>query len=201
MFTFLLLLLVGTALAQESGDSVPETFIDKLDKAAGDEVDVIDKTFDKDYGEEKWDEEDLSLNEEDERMEPEISEKAEDSECPNKGTCRYHVFRQPRPFGCAHRICRCRRGNLSSIHSCSANTGLANVLKRTCLNASFVWIGVIKRNRCVPYCNVDGSSLNYANWGCGQPKRGGTWCVAMNRYTGKWVSLNCNTRLPFVCTF
>ncbi|XP_075113714.1 proteoglycan 3-like [Leptodactylus fuscus] len=211
MLRLLLLLLVGIAFAQESGDDVQENFVDKLKKVADDDGDNIqdsvdgvegeDETEDDEEDDDQCDEKDLSLTEENHQLEPNFSEKAEASECPDKGSCGYHVFCRPRFFRGAQCFCRRRRGNLSSIHNNCANHHLAGILRRTISNSAFVWIGVIKRCRHVPYRNVDGSCLNYTNWACGNPKRRRRWCVAMNRFTGQWVSLRCKTRLPFVCTY
>ncbi|XP_075071572.1 proteoglycan 3-like [Mixophyes fleayi] len=121
--------------------------------------------------------------------------------CPDKGTCSFHVFSIRRFFGRAQKICRRHRGTLSSIHSCNANNQVRCLAKRACVNQNLVWIGVRKHRRNCNYINVDRSRLNYTNWACGQRKRCGKWCTALNLSTGKWVSRRCRARLPFVCTY
>ncbi|XP_075705362.1 proteoglycan 3-like [Rhinoderma darwinii] len=201
MLSLLLLLLVGTTFAQESGDYAEENF-DQLIKVTNDEGNNFE-SFDEanDEKEDECDENGLSLSQESDNIEPDVTEKAEDAVCPDKGTCSYHVFFASRTFQRARRICRCRRGNLSSIHSYGTNNFLRRFLRKTCRNISYVWIGVWKRNTCFPYRNIDRSRLDYANWASGQRKSYGRWCVAMNLHTGQWFSLRCRTRLPFLCTF
>ncbi|XP_077113670.1 bone marrow proteoglycan-like isoform X2 [Ranitomeya variabilis] len=186
MWKLLLLLLVGTACAQESGDYEQEND-DQLIKVATNE-DNIHELLDEDNDEDELDED--------------FTEKAENEACPHNGTChQYHVFTQLHCFNKAKEICRCRRGNLSSTHSCTANSNLQQYLKINARNFSYVWIGVWKNTLCDPYSTVDGSKLNYANWACNQNKTSGRWCVAMCVNTGKWYSFGCNKRLPFVCTY
>lgn len=195
MLGLLLLLLVGTTLAQESGDYAQEN-AEELMMAANEEDDNIAETFDDAYDEEECDDKDPSL-----RIEPDATVEAEDADCPDKGKCGFHVFSSPRPFLKAQRTCRCRRGNLASIHNCGKNGYLRELVRKTCTNVTYVWIGVWKRRRCSPYRNVDRSSLNYTNWACGQRKSRGRWCTAMNTQTGQWFSFSCRTRLPFVCSY
>ncbi|XP_073537361.1 bone marrow proteoglycan-like [Phyllobates terribilis] len=199
MWKLLLLLLVGTACAQESGDYEQENN-DQLIKVDTNE-DNINELFNEDNDEDELDEEDLSLNEESDHIETDFTEKAEDAACPNKGTCGYHVFTKPRCFPRARKICRRRRGNLSSLHSCTANSYLQCFLKKSVRNSGYVWIGVWKNKSCRPYRTIDGSKLNYDNWACNQRKSRGHWCVAMCVSTGKWYSFRCRHRLPFVCTY
>ncbi|KAM4031681.1 bone marrow proteoglycan-like [Anomaloglossus baeobatrachus] len=204
MWRFLLLLLVGTAFAQESGESGDfdqKDDDDQLIKVPNNEVNnVNNESFDEEDDEEELDE-DLSLSQEIDEIEPDFTEKADSAACPDKGTCGYHVFSQPRCFQGARRTCRHRRGNLSTLHSSQANSYLQCFLKRSVRNSSFVWIGVWKNKSCRPYRTIDGSKWNYANWGCNQRKARGRWCVAMCTRSGKWYSFRCKKRLPFVCTY
>ncbi|XP_075144275.1 snaclec 3-like [Leptodactylus fuscus] len=205
MVHLLLLLLVGTAFAQESGDDTQENFADKLMETSQDESDNMEETFDEAEGEneseDEWDGNDLSMLEEYDNLKPDFTENAEDSECPEKGRCRYHIFLNPKSFLWAWFTCLRRKGNLASIHSSRANLFLARAFRRHVRNSIYVWIGVAKGRKQSRYCNVDGSRLNYSNWSCGNRKRRGLWCVAMNKLTGKWVSLSCHRKLPYVCTY
>ncbi|XP_044154772.1 bone marrow proteoglycan-like [Bufo gargarizans] len=199
MWGLLLLLLVGTTFAQESGDYAQDNS-DQLIKAANEDDDNFE-SFDIDDDEDEFNYKDLSLGQESVCIKPNFTEKAEGVMCPDKGTCSHHIFITPNCFGKAQRICRCRRGNLSSIHNAGSNNNLQCFLKKSCRNISYVWIGVWKKNSCFPYGNVDRSRLNYTNWACGENKTHGEWCVAMNVQTGQWFTLKCSTQLPFVCTF
>ncbi|XP_066442772.1 bone marrow proteoglycan [Eleutherodactylus coqui] len=193
MLRLLLLLLVGSAIAQESGDYAPQKE-DQLIKAANEEVDHFDESPDE-ANEEEEDEKDVSLCQENELIEPDFTENAT---CPRR---RFHFFSANRGFFKAQHICRCRRGSLSSIHNWGTNNLLRTFLSASYKNGAYVWIGVWKRNSCFPYRNIDGSRLNYTNWGWGQRKVRGRWCTAMNIRSGQWFSLKCHSRLPFVCTY
>ncbi|XP_069608928.1 bone marrow proteoglycan-like isoform X2 [Ranitomeya imitator] len=198
MWKLLLLLLVGTACAQESGDYEQEN--DQLIKVATNE-DNIHELLDEDNDEDELDEEDLSLSQEIDQIELDFTEKAENEACPHNGTCHYRVFTKPHCFNKAKKICRSHRGNLSSVHSCTANRDLQWYIKLKASNVRYAWIGVWKSKLCRPYSTVDGSKLNYANWACNQNKTRGRWCVAMCVNTGKWYSFSCHKRLPSVCTY
>ncbi|XP_073414905.1 bone marrow proteoglycan-like [Dendrobates tinctorius] len=202
MWKLLLLLLVGTTCAQESGESgnFEQEIDDQFIKVATNE-DNIHELLDEDSNEDEMDEEDLSLSQEIDQIEPDFTKKAEDEACPDKGTCGYHVVTKPHCFTKAMKICRCRTGNLSSLHCSTANSQLQCFLKKNVRNSGYVWIGVWKNKLCRPYHTVDGSNLNYTNWACNQKKARGRWCVAMCVNTGKWYSFHCRQRLPFVCTY
>ncbi|XP_073537346.1 proteoglycan 3-like [Phyllobates terribilis] len=190
MWKLLLLLVVGTTLAQESGD-YPQEIDDQLLRVANDEYN----------DENELDEEDLSVNEESDCIEPDFTEKAEDAACPNKATCSYHIFFRPRRFYRATRVCRNWRGDLSSIHSSKINSYLQRFLRGIVKNSSYVWIGIWKKKTRRSYWNIDGTKWSYTNFAAKQRKSSGRWCVAMNINSGKWYSLNCQTELPFICAF
>ncbi|XP_056387722.1 C-type isolectin Sp-CL4-like [Hyla sarda] len=196
MLSLLLLLLVGATFAQESGDFAVENS-DQLSKAANDEDEKLDDA----YNEMESDEKDLDLSEENHRIKPKFTEKAVGDVCPNKGTCINHFFPTPRQFFVAQRICHSYGGDLSSIHNLKTNTSLKRFVWRCSTNVNFVWIGVWKRNTSSPYRNIDGSTLDYTNWAEGLCRNYGQWCAAMNIHTGRWRSVNCNTQLPYLCTY
>ncbi|XP_069835428.1 regenerating islet-derived protein 3-alpha-like [Dendropsophus ebraccatus] len=193
MLSLLLLLLVGTTFAQESGDFAPENS-DQLTKVVNDEK--FHESFDDFYAEEKSDEED----QESDHIEPDFTIKAVDDVCPNRGTCHYHAFLSPKAFFNAQNACRRAGGNLSSIHNRATNAFLTTFMKKAA-NSNFVWIGVWKPSSSSTYWNLDESPLNYTNWQYGKRKTSGQWCTAMNIRTGRWWSVNCNARLPFLCTY
>ncbi|KAM4031607.1 proteoglycan 3-like [Anomaloglossus baeobatrachus] len=199
MWKLLLLLLVGTACAQESGDYEQEND-EQLIKVATNE-DHFHESSDEFHNEEESGEEDLSLSQESDHMEPDFTEKAEYSVCSGNGKCQYHAFRSSLTYHKALGACRNRRGYLSSIHSYSENNNLQKLLKRSVNNSRYVWIGVYKRGTFSSYKNLDGSELDYVHWGCGQRKIFGQRCVAMNTKSGQWFSFRCHTKLPFVCTY
>ncbi|XP_069608919.1 C-type lectin-like [Ranitomeya imitator] len=194
MWRLLLLLLVGTACAQESGDYEQEND-DQLIKVAANE-DNFYKSFDEYYNEDEMDEEDLSLSQYSDHSD------AEHAACPDKGTSKYHIFEESTGFYAANDFCRNHSGDLSSVHSLDENNDLQRLLKESVKNTKNVWLGVWKKNLLSQYRNIDGSDLDYVNWGKGQRKLIGEWCVAMNTNSGRWVSHKCNTSIfPFVCTY
>ncbi|XP_063819451.1 bone marrow proteoglycan-like [Pseudophryne corroboree] len=210
MFRLLLLLLVGTIYAQELDaydHSKAETAVHgDLEETAvqGDlEETAVQGDLEETVVQEDLEETACTDSQEDESDISDDLQTSDQDKChnvgvfPGKGTCSYRVFRRLRKFWRAQHICRCSRGNLSSLHSFGANNQVRCLVKRKCTNLSYAWIGVYKVNNCVR--NVDGSRVNYTNWSCGLNQSTGR-CVAMNLSTGRWVFLPCNTRLPFVCT-
>ncbi|XP_056387723.1 galactose-specific lectin nattectin-like [Hyla sarda] len=184
MLRLLLLLLVGTAFAQ-SGE-----FKENSDHLSEDA-----------YNEMESDEKDLDLSLKSDHIKPDFTEKAVGDVCPNKGTCVYHVFFTPTQFFAALSVCRKAGGNLSSIHNWHTNYFLQKFLSKGSRNSNFVWIGVWKSNRSSRYWNIDESPLDYTNWQSGRRIVSGQWCTAINIHTGKWWSINCNTQLPFLCSY
>ncbi|XP_069611886.1 proteoglycan 3-like [Ranitomeya imitator] len=187
MWKLLLLLVVGTTLAQESG-AYPQKADDQLLTVGNNEF----------HCENELDEEDLSRNEESDHIKPDFTRKA-DAACPNKATCSYHVFLSPRRFYRAMRVCRNWRGDLTSIHCSKVNRYLQTFFKEIVKKFYYVWIGVWKSETYNAYQNIDGTILSYTNFDANQRKSSGQWCVAMNINSGKWYSLSCETELPFVC--
>ncbi|XP_053305884.1 bone marrow proteoglycan-like [Spea bombifrons] len=122
-----------------------------------------------------------------------------DRKCPGDEKCSYRFFRCCQSFQSAQHTCRCIRGNLTSIHNQCTNHHIKQFVNQQCVNVGLVWIGVWKPNQCNGYQNVDGSCLNYTNWACGHPQRHGRKCTALNVKNGRWYTLNCCRRLPFVC--
>ncbi|CAJ0942935.1 unnamed protein product [Ranitomeya imitator] len=116
---------------------------DQLIKVATNE-DNIHELLDEDNDEDELDEEDLSLSQEIDQIELDFTEKAENEACPHNGTCHYRVFTKPHCFNKAKKICRSHRGNLSSVHSCTANRDLQWYIKLKASNVRYAWIGVWK---------------------------------------------------------
>ncbi|KAM5141848.1 bone marrow proteoglycan-like [Mantella aurantiaca] len=115
-----------------------------------------------------------------------------------EATCRYRLFTSVRTFTLAQRLCKRKRGNLCSVQNVCVNNQLRRMVQNS--RQRLAWIGVWKPilHR---YRNIDGSSLSYANFGCAQRKCKGMWCVALQVSTGKWISVNCKRKLPFICRF
>ncbi|XP_069835426.1 proteoglycan 3-like [Dendropsophus ebraccatus] len=197
MLSLLMLLLVGTTFAQESGDFAQESS-GQLIKSDNNEDEKFDASFDDVYNEKENDEKDLPLS----HVEPEFIEKPVDDVSPNKeGTTLYHFFPSPLPFSSAQRVCRSKGGSLTSIRNRKANTRLKRFVWRVSENTNFVWIGVWKRSKRSPYCNIDGRKLGYTNWASGRCRTDGQWCTAMHIHTGRWRSVSCGSRLPYICRY
>ncbi|XP_074854679.1 bone marrow proteoglycan-like [Carettochelys insculpta] len=124
---------------------------------------------------------------------------------PSNGThtCRYVFVNSCQTFRQAQRYCaRCYRGRLASIHSHSTNEQLrCGARART--NRGLVWIGAITYRRFRRVCArwVDRSTWNYANWARRNPRGYFRRCVAMCTNNGRWISVTCRSRLPFICRY
>ncbi|XP_032917741.1 bone marrow proteoglycan-like isoform X2 [Catharus ustulatus] len=120
---------------------------------------------------------------------------------PGTGTCRYVVIRHCQSFHHAQRICARRfRGRLASIHDYRTNAFLQHLACRH-TNSGQVWIGAVSQP-CFPHprCHwTDGSPWNYSQWSPGHPRPGCRFCTALCTNNGRWRSVNCNRRLPFIC--
>ncbi|XP_073537347.1 bone marrow proteoglycan-like [Phyllobates terribilis] len=193
MWKLLLLLLVGTVCAQESGDH---------DQENNRMIKVSDKFHEsiEEYNDEKgsWGE-DLSLGQDSDHIKPNFT--VENAACADKGKCVYQLFTTSNCYNDAEKVCRNWSGHLTSIHSFRENSVVQGYLMRYIRNSSYVWIGIWKPNACRPYQNIDGSKWNYSNWESRQQRSSGHWCVAMDISNGMWYSFHCRTRLSFVCTY
>ncbi|KAM4636589.1 bone marrow proteoglycan-like [Discoglossus pictus] len=195
---FFFLLFVGTICAQESGDdSLDNIITDNEPSTCNVQCETEDELENGIPNDCQMEECHNATVEYDENMALD-----KDKECSGKVDCpHYRYIGCARSFNWAARYCRCRRGNLSSIHNWHTNAVLARFAVRKNRRARFAWIGVRKTCRRRRYFCVDRSRLDYTNWACGQRKRCGAWCTAMNVYSGRWYSLRCHTRLPFFCTY
>ncbi|XP_068800153.1 bone marrow proteoglycan [Struthio camelus] len=120
------------------------------------------------------------------------------------GTYRYAVVvRRCKTFRGAQDVCRrCYRGQLASIHSYSRNVCLRRAL-RASTNRGQAWIGAVTRPRGRSvYCRwVDCSAWNYAHWLRGYPLLSGTFCTSLCSANGRWRSVRCRVKLPFICEY
>ncbi|XP_054685012.1 bone marrow proteoglycan [Grus americana] len=118
-------------------------------------------------------------------------------------TFRYVIVTRCQSFRRAQRTCaRCYRGRLASIHSYSINVFLQRQA-RLCTNRGQVWIGAItwplgRRLRCRW---SDRSAWNYSYWLRGYPLRSRRYCTSLCTNNGRWRSLRCRVRLPFICEY
>ncbi|CAH2321545.1 Hypothetical predicted protein, partial [Pelobates cultripes] len=176
MFTFLLLLcLVGSIYTQESGDNVQEDY-------------------------------DIQNNIEPFPLSDATSEDhLEDSLTSDKNTIgdkctSYKFYNHHLTFSAAQGICKRYGGNLCSIHSARTNRCVSNLVRRANRSVTLVWIGVRNYGGNSPFRNVDGTRLDYTNWGCGLSSSISR-CAALNIHTGRWHTFHCGIRLPFVCNY
>ncbi|XP_065451869.1 bone marrow proteoglycan-like isoform X2 [Chrysemys picta bellii] len=118
-------------------------------------------------------------------------------------TCRYVFVNRCLTFRGAQRVCaRCYRGRLASIHNYATNRRLRRTV-RARTNRAQVWIGGItsRRHHCLRTHWVDRSPWNYSNWARGNPCRTRPTCVALCPAGGKWRSVSCRVRMPFICQY
>ncbi|XP_064309362.1 bone marrow proteoglycan [Phalacrocorax carbo] len=146
----------------------------------------------------------LEVPEEDERCPLESETRAVSIPDPlGATTFRYVIVTRCRTFRSAQRVCRrCYRGRLVSIHSYHTNVSLQR-LARLCTNRGQVWIGAVTRplGRIV-YCRwADRSRWDYTYWLPGYPLRSHRYCTSLCTNNGRWRSLNCRVRLPFICEY
>ncbi|PIO14833.1 hypothetical protein AB205_0089960 [Aquarana catesbeiana] len=117
-------------------------------------------------------------------------------ECDSEATCHYRLYTRGSRFGSAQRVCKRHEGNLCSIRNACINSRLRAFARR--YNQKLAWIGVWKPFGC-RYRNIDGKKLKYTNFGRGQRKKAGRWCVALNVANGQWISVSCLRKLPYIC--
>ncbi|XP_074903278.1 bone marrow proteoglycan [Buteo buteo] len=153
---------------------------------------------------------------------PEVDEAAlevpeEDARCPlqsetrafsvanplGASTFRYVIITRCQNFHNAQHICaRCYRGRLASIHSYSRNS-LLQRQARLSTNRGQVWIGAITQpvGRNVRCWWTDQSRWNYSYWLQGYPLRSHLYCTSLCTNNGRWRSVGCQVRLPFICEY
>ncbi|KAM5172433.1 proteoglycan 3-like [Mantella aurantiaca] len=191
MRCLLLLLLLGLVYAQE-----PDCFQNE----GGEPVDPSSQENENDMPEDLEDMEetdDLEDVEENELSDHQLETCHNTSlESHSEATCRYRLYTSARTFTLAQRLCKKNKGNLCSIQNVCVNNQLRRLVKNS--RRQLAWIGVWKPAR-GGYRNIDRSKLSYANFGCAQRKCKGKWCVALQVSTGKWISVSCKSKLPFIC--
>ncbi|XP_040176974.1 bone marrow proteoglycan-like isoform X2 [Rana temporaria] len=215
MLHLLLLLLLGTAYAKE-----PDCFeneVDELVDPSSQENDndmLEDPEEADDFLEDPEEADDLPEDPEEADDLPEDPEEADDLpedpkeadlnemshntllECDSEATCHFKLYFRGKNFRKAQSVCKRQKGNLCSVQNSCVNNQLTAFARRN--NQKLAWIGVIKP--CLRrYRNVDGTKLNYTNFGFQQCKRKGRWCVALNVANGKWISVKCSKKLPYIC--
>ncbi|KAM5142200.1 bone marrow proteoglycan-like [Mantella aurantiaca] len=191
MYRLLMLLLVGTIYAQEPEDCSQEVSNEIADLNEQENVCDMPNTL-----------ETTSLNKCQQEPCHNVTMKVNNrfgDICLDKSTCYYQAINCPTTYGWAQHFCRCRRGNLSSVHNALVNNQIRCVGRRACTNRHYAWIGVWKPANSCAYINSDGSRLNYSNFACGQRRTHGVWCVAMNLSNGYWYTFNCCIQLPYIC--
>ncbi|XP_053547653.1 proteoglycan 3 [Bombina bombina] len=196
---FFLLLVVGAISAQESGDESSgelDEFLSDAEPSTCDQCKPEDELdIDSPIDCEAEDYHNVTVEFDKDMADAKV--------CPGKAGCSFRFFRRRRSFRRARRVCRCRHGQLSSIHNARTNRVLARTarhVRRFRRVIRYAWIGVWKRCWRRRYTCVDHTRLNYTNWARRQIHRCGSWCTALNIRTGRWVSLRCKLHLPFFCT-
>ena len=89
----------------------------------------------------------------------------------------------------------------ATILKVETNRFLLDKFVRTGTGKSTYWIGLIFSGENQDWSWVDGSTVDYANWMTGHPKKG-YYCARMSKDDGKWESLPCNKRTnPYICQY
>ncbi|KAM6205228.1 LOW QUALITY PROTEIN: bone marrow proteoglycan [Sarcoramphus papa] len=144
----------------------------------------------------------------------EVPEEEEDARCPLESETRALSIADPlgattyrvivtrcQTFRRAQRICaRCYRGRLASIHSYRTNARLKR-RAQLCTNRGQVWIGAVTLpvGRIVRCRWADRSRWKY--WLHGYPLHSRRCCTSLCTNNGRWRSLRCRVRLPFICEY
>ncbi|XP_075019857.1 bone marrow proteoglycan [Calonectris borealis] len=118
-------------------------------------------------------------------------------------TFRYVIVTRCQTFHDAQRVCaQCYRGRLASIHSYHANACLQRQAQ-LCTNRGQVWIGAITQpvGRTVSCQWADRSRWNFSHWLHGYPLHSHRYCTSLCTNNGRWRSLRCGVRLPFICEY
>uniref|UniRef100_A0A663FHE8 Proteoglycan 3, pro eosinophil major basic protein 2 n=1 Tax=Aquila chrysaetos chrysaetos TaxID=223781 RepID=A0A663FHE8_AQUCH len=155
---------------------------------------------------------------------PEVDEAAlevpeEDARCPlqsetqafnvanplGASTFRYVIVTRCQSFHKAQRICaQCYRGQLASIHSYSVNSLLRRQAQLS-TNRGQVWIGAITEPGSLGELAPRGfrvGSLGVWVWSLGQwVLLGARADLPLPPADGRWRSVRCRVRLPFICKY
>ncbi|XP_029431485.1 eosinophil granule major basic protein 1-like [Rhinatrema bivittatum] len=188
----LLLLLLGTISAQESGQGDLEELSDK-------EMDSLER------------ENCTAQCEEEEAAAPTSDCQAECKEdglpieglelCSDAKTRRYRMYPCCQTFEQAQCTCRRNGGQLASIHNLCINNQLTVKARSLNIRLPSPWIGAQKACRSRNFAWTDRSGWNYRHWACGEPRICGRKCVTLDRNGGWWHTSQCGTRRPFICEF
>ncbi|KAK2811268.1 hypothetical protein Q5P01_002876 [Channa striata] len=117
------------------------------------------------------------------------------------GRCFLYVA-QPMAWVDAQKHCQSVDANLASIHSKEEHQMIQSVIFTATNVNSEAWIGASDAQQENYWFWIDGTLLDYLNWGAGQPddKRGQQDCMKMNWGDNNlWDDGNCNVSFPSVC--
>ncbi|KAM9266627.1 bone marrow proteoglycan [Cariama cristata] len=118
-------------------------------------------------------------------------------------TFRYIIVTSCQTFPKAQGVCaRCYHGRLASVHSYRTNLYLQHQAWLS-TNRGQVWIGAITQpaGRIVRCWWSDRSRWNYSYWLSGYPLHSQRYCTSLCTNNGRWRSLSCRVRLPFICEY
>uniref|UniRef100_A0A8R1DLY8 C-type lectin domain-containing protein n=1 Tax=Caenorhabditis japonica TaxID=281687 RepID=A0A8R1DLY8_CAEJA len=112
-------------------------------------------------------------------------------------------FRTATDFKSAEEICATLNGHLASIHNAIDNTIVSSQAQKYFSGSA--WLGA--KTTAPDVTNplnwywTDGSNFDYQNYRVGEPRaQGSTACMQLQTETAKWLTANCSSQLPFVCS-
>ena len=123
---------------------------------------------------------------------------------PRFGESRYELVSQPKTWKEARQYARDRGGYLVVIESAAEQAFVESITKNHEGKQTAIWIGLSDDEDEGEWEWVDGSELNYTNWGPGNPDNGyGLQDYAwMGWYgDGRWDDLQADARLGFVIEY
>ncbi|CAH3137174.1 unnamed protein product [Porites lobata] len=112
----------------------------------------------------------------------------------------FKVFTEEVPWFDARKSCTTIGSNLISIHSTEENNFVQQ--EKSLISKSSAWIGLFNLNSTDrSYEWVDGSMVDFRNWGDGEPNNdnSGENCTELYRVNGKWNDESCYANRTYVC--
>ncbi|EFO93073.1 CRE-CLEC-51 protein [Caenorhabditis remanei] len=116
----------------------------------------------------------------------------------------FTFFRTGVDFQSAEAICATLNGHLVSIHNAIDNAFVSSQAQKYFDGSA--WLGA--KTTAPDVTNplnwywTDGSNFDYQNYRVGEPSaQGATACMQLQTGTAKWLTTNCSTQLPFICSY
>ncbi|CAJ0936364.1 unnamed protein product, partial [Mesorhabditis belari] len=119
---------------------------------------------------------------------------------PNEDVCMVAVS-QAGVYANAAQGCSSFSGMPVKIQNLFENSFIYSYLLPGELNGVAPYIGIQRKNK-IEWVYADGSTLIYQNWAPNEPNNESNTsaCAIMDSQTAKWISTDCTSARPFVCS-